>query len=153
MLNQRKSNRKSKVIAVRFTPSEFEALELAAKVSGQTISQWARGPLIWSADLVRIPNRPVIGGAAEDLSKNPNVVVVPYPRTGWGEGSINPGDVVTIAPPARTWSDEWREMEKLTPPEAILRFNELRAGRALPEGFRGWPKGERVMWLDREWPL
>jgi hypothetical protein len=149
MLNQRKSNRKSKVIAVRFTPSEFEALELAAKASGQTISQWARCPLIWSADLVRIPNRPVIGGAADAAFQESD----PDPRTGWGEGSINPGDVVTIAPPARTWSDEWREMEKLTPPEAILRFNELRAGRALPEGFRGWPKGERVMWLDREWPL
>lgn len=52
-----------------------------------------------------------------------------------------------------SWSDEWARMEKMEPGEAMERFNELAAGRKLPGGFKGWPKAQRVEWLDREWAL
>lgn len=52
-----------------------------------------------------------------------------------------------------SWVTEWDAMEQMEPSEASARFAELKAGRALPIGFKGWGKAERVKWLDREWPL
>ena len=54
---------------------------------------------------------------------------------------------------SRSWLIEWERMQLLDPAAAMERFNQLRAGRELPDGFRQWPKAEKIAWLDREWPL
>jgi hypothetical protein len=35
----------------------------------------------------------------------------------------------------------------------LAHFDKLRAGRALPAGFKGWDKERRLAWLERNWSL
>jgi hypothetical protein len=53
----------------------------------------------------------------------------------------------------RTWAQEWAEIAKMDPAEAVARFRVLANGRGIPAGFPSWPTAQKVEWLERNWPL
>lgn len=56
-------------------------------------------------------------------------------------------------PPKRSWPSEFSAMDQMEPSEAMGRFKELLAGRALPKGFAKMPRPEQVKWLEGNCPL
>lgn len=68
--------------------------------------------------------------------------------------AIDSGPAATvIAAPRRSWQREWLDLETMNRTEAVKHFQELRAGRPLPEGFLKWPRQQRIDWLEENWPL
>lgn len=88
------------------------------------------------------------GGTEADSVRRISLGYLRDPVTGIGLNYIQ-----EFNPPSRSWSSEWDAMDQMEQGEALARFHELRAGRPLPSGFKGWGRKTRIAWLDREFPL